>query len=241
MQTPIISDLNPPQKVIEHQTTFSTHTMDTQMLEGILDDKPRFNRGLVFGCLSVATLIIGFFYLSPGGSTETTQSGSDEVIVEPEVVAEAQDAVEMTPAPKELLNNDSMANLAFAGRQPAEAAPVAMPATATKAQFAYDSSHLTADAKIGLKSLVAKLKSDKTMHFRIEGHADERGSRKYNYRLGLRRANAVKAFLVRNGISAKRLTVVSYGETRPVKANAGKYAANRRVEWRSAATLLSQR
>jgi len=65
----------------------------------------------------------------------------------------------------------------------------------------------------------------------LEGHADERGSRDYNLGLGERRANAVSQALQANGGSANQLTVVSYGEERPVctQSNEDCWASNRRV------------
>ena len=50
----------------------------------------------------------------------------------------------------------------------------------------------------------------------VEGHADERGTREYNLALGARRANAVKEYLVSQGVSTGRLETVSYGKERPV-------------------------
>ena len=50
----------------------------------------------------------------------------------------------------------------------------------------------------------------------IEGHADERGTREYNYSLGSRRAQAVRDYLASRGISASRVRTVSYGKERPV-------------------------
>lgn len=67
---------------------------------------------------------------------------------------------------------------------------------------------------------------------RLEGNADERGSREYNMGLGERRGNAVSAALQANGGSPTQLTVVSYGEERPVcnESNEDCWAKNRRVE-----------
>lgn len=67
---------------------------------------------------------------------------------------------------------------------------------------------------------------------RLEGHADERGSREYNMALGERRANAVRDFLVLQGVSRSSLEVVSYGEERPLAtgSNESSYSQNRRVE-----------
>ena len=66
----------------------------------------------------------------------------------------------------------------------------------------------------------------------LEGNADERGSREYNVGLGERRANAVSSALQANGGSGSQVTVVSYGEERPVCTNSGEdcWAKNRRVE-----------
>lgn len=65
----------------------------------------------------------------------------------------------------------------------------------------------------------------------IEGHADERGTREYNLALGERRANAAKAYLVSLGVSANRISVVSYGKERPVAlaSNEAAWAQNRRA------------
>ena len=52
--------------------------------------------------------------------------------------------------------------------------------------------------------------------FTVEGHADERGTREYNFALGARRAESVKAYLISKGISASRIKTVSYGKERPV-------------------------
>jgi peptidoglycan-associated lipoprotein len=66
----------------------------------------------------------------------------------------------------------------------------------------------------------------------LEGHTDERGSREYNMGLGERRANAVSSALQAAGASASQLTVVSYGEERPLctESTEACWAQNRRVE-----------
>jgi peptidoglycan-associated lipoprotein len=64
----------------------------------------------------------------------------------------------------------------------------------------------------------------------IEGHADERGTREFNLALGARRANAVKEFLVSQGVSTGRVETVSYGKERPVCTDSGEacWSQNRR-------------
>ncbi|MBD7920948.1 peptidoglycan-associated lipoprotein Pal [Xanthomonas sp. CFBP 8703] len=66
----------------------------------------------------------------------------------------------------------------------------------------------------------------------LQGNADERGSREYNMGLGERRGNAVSSALQAAGGSAAQLTVVSYGEERPVctESNESCWSQNRRVE-----------
>jgi len=71
------------------------------------------------------------------------------------------------------------------------------------------------DAKI-LDASAAWLKSNGSQLLLIEGHADERGTNEYNLALGDRRAKAAMNYLVAQGISADRMTIVSYGEERPV-------------------------
>jgi peptidoglycan-associated lipoprotein len=64
----------------------------------------------------------------------------------------------------------------------------------------------------------------------LEGHCDERGTREYNLALGARRANAVKEYLVSQGVSTGRLETVSYGKERPLctESNEACWAQNRR-------------
>ncbi|WP_193165026.1 OmpA family protein [Microbulbifer hainanensis] len=68
-------------------------------------------------------------------------------------------------------------------------------------------------------------------HVRLEGHADELGTREYNLALGERRANAVRDFLVLQGVDPANLEVISYGEERPAVEGSSEAARakNRRV------------
>ena len=76
-----------------------------------------------------------------------------------------------------------------------------------------------------------------TVRVTIEGHADERGTRDYNLALGDRRANAAKNYLAARGVSAGRMTVISYGKERPeaLGSDESAWAQNRR-----AVTVLPQ-
>jgi len=67
---------------------------------------------------------------------------------------------------------------------------------------------------------------------RLEGHADERGTREYNLALGERRANGIMNYFIVNGASRSQIEVVSYGEERPSQSGQTEqaYTRNRRVE-----------
>lgn len=67
---------------------------------------------------------------------------------------------------------------------------------------------------------------------RLEGHADERGTREYNLALGERRGNGILNYLIVNGASRSQIEVVSYGEERPAQSGQGEsaWSRNRRVE-----------
>src|SRR5262249_20617302 len=71
------------------------------------------------------------------------------------------------------------------------------------------------DAKT-LDANAAWLKSHENMLVLVEGHCDERGTNEYNLALGERRAKATMNYLVAQGVQANRITIISYGEERPV-------------------------
>lgn len=95
--------------------------------------------------------------------------------------------------------------------------------------FAYDSSLLTPDATRILQRQAAWLKASPAA-LTIEGHADERGTREYNLALGDRRANAVRDYLIAQGVPSNRIRTVSYGKERPQIAghDESAWAQNRR-------------
>lgn len=96
--------------------------------------------------------------------------------------------------------------------------------------FDFDSYEVRAeDAEIVNRHSVQIL--DNGASVRLEGHADERGSREYNIGLGERRAQAVRRMLMIQGVPASRISTVSFGEERPAEMGSDEtaYAANRRV------------
>ncbi len=82
--------------------------------------------------------------------------------------------------------------------------------------FSTDQASLSGTARATLRNQAAWLSQNPNVRLTIEGHADERGTRDYNLALGARRANAVRDFLMSQGVSGSRLQTISYGKERPV-------------------------
>jgi len=102
----------------------------------------------------------------------------------------------------------------------------------TVVYFDFDSAELDGDGK-ELVALHGKYMAENPdANARLEGHADERGSREYNLGLGERRAAAVRSLLQAQGASASQLSIISFGEERPADSGTGEaaWAKNRRVE-----------
>ena len=98
------------------------------------------------------------------------------------------------------------------------------------AYFDYDKSELRADARTALNQTADFLRKYPEAKVTVEGHCDERGSTEYNLGLGDRRANAVKQYLVSLGISADRISTVSFGKEKPfcTESNETCWQQNRR-------------
>jgi peptidoglycan-associated lipoprotein len=97
--------------------------------------------------------------------------------------------------------------------------------------FAFDRSDISPEARQILTRQADWLRRYPNVTVTIEGHCDERGTREYNLALGERRAQAVKNVLVASGISASRMSTISYGKERPavVGSSEESYAQNRRA------------
>ena len=90
--------------------------------------------------------------------------------------------------------------------------------------FATNESVLTTASRETLRKQAAWLRKNSKVTIVLEGHADERGTREYNLALGERRANAAKDYLMTYGISASRISVISYGKERPVDSGSNPLA-----------------
>ncbi|MBK5103904.1 MAG: OmpA family protein [Burkholderiales bacterium] len=103
---------------------------------------------------------------------------------------------------------------------------------AAETNFDFDKATLKPEGKSRLDDLVGKLKAVNLEVVIAIGHTDSIGSKAYNQKLSLRRASAVKEYLVSKGIAANRIHTEGKGETQPVADNKTREgrAKNRRVE-----------
>lgn len=131
-----------------------------------------------------------------------------------------------------------------AAQTPAVSEPARPPAEETRAEvpvefrtvyFDLDSYDIRPDAKPLLAEAAKVLRQFPQVSLRLEGHCDERGTAEYNLALGERRANAVREYLVSQGVERARLVAVSFGKERPAGQghDEAAWAKNRRVEFRA--------
>jgi len=104
--------------------------------------------------------------------------------------------------------------------------------------FSTDATDLSPEAQQTLAGQARWLQQYAKYTITIEGHADERGTREYNIALGARRAQSVRDFLARNGVTAARIRTISYGKERPVAVcnDISCWSQNRRAQ-----TVLNNR
>lgn len=102
--------------------------------------------------------------------------------------------------------------------------------------FDFDSYDIRNDAGPVLDAQAAWLNRYPSVRVRIEGNADERGTREYNLALGARRANSVRDYLVARGVSASRISTISYGKEQPIDPGTTEEAYQRNRNARTAIT-----
>ncbi|MBX8844510.1 peptidoglycan-associated lipoprotein Pal [Sphingomonas melonis] len=135
------------------------------------------------------------------------------------------------------VQNDGSQSLGDQGPSGAEAAgarlqaDLAREAGSDRVFFALDSSSLDEASRQTLQRQAAWLRAHPDVSFTIEGHCDERGTREYNIALGDRRAKAAADYLIGQGISPARITMISFGKERPeaLGSDEASWARNRRA------------
>jgi peptidoglycan-associated lipoprotein len=154
----------------------------------------------------------------PGDETQTMTDNADssDSMAQPEVVM---------PAEPEIRNGDIWV--------PETPNSQSLMALSGVFYFDFDQAIVKRAGHSELNKHASVLASDGALRLRLQGHADERGTREYNLALGERRANAVRAYLVAQGASRTQVEVISYGEEKPADAGHSEraWAMNRRVEF----------
>ena len=163
----------------------------------------RFSNSLKFGCLSAALLLAGCTH--------------------------KQEAVNTAPPPAPPPAERPMPAPVTSSIIPGSAEDLRVNVGDT-VHFGYNEYNVQDSDKGVLGRQSAWLQKYPGVRVTVEGHADERGTREYNLALGARRANAVKEYLVSQGVSAGRVETVSYGKERPIctDSNEACWAQNRR-------------
>ncbi len=125
----------------------------------------------------------------------------------------------------------------FGSAPAAPAAPPPPPPAATAKKsfivfFDFDKSNITSQAQTTINDAVAAAKAGNSARVTLTGHTDRSGSEQYNMALSLRRAEAVKANMIKQGIPASAIVVIGKGESQPLvpTADGVREPQNRRVE-----------
>lgn len=111
--------------------------------------------------------------------------------------------------------DDDSLDPALAGVGHGSAAEFASASVGDRVFFNTDQTDLSDAARAILDRQASWLNRYSRYHFMVEGHADERGTREYNFALGSRRADTVKTYLISKGVDGERIRTISYGKERP--------------------------
>jgi peptidoglycan-associated lipoprotein len=200
-------------------------------------------RKRIFGyivVLSIATVVSGGCakkdMVKTEGQTPSTQA-VPPAATEPESARTPAKDLTGRETGKEPLAETPTREAAVKPETPREAitgqTPGALEQELQKIYFNFDSATLSDEARANLSKNAALLAKQPSVKLQIEGNCDERGSDEYNLALGERRAKAARDYLVNLGVAPERLSVISYGEEKPVDQghDEAAWAKNRRDEF----------
>ncbi len=167
-----------------------------------------------------ALLFVTLFSLTACSSTSEEASTED-------VVAETEPGIDAATRRTQEIEAEARARAAAAEERMTRAA-----LNTTVFYFDFDVSEFRAADRDVLSYHARDLAANPSKRIRLEGHADERGTREYNLALGERRAEGILNYLIVSGAARRQIEVVSYGEEQPADrgSNDRAYQQNRRVE-----------
>jgi peptidoglycan-associated lipoprotein len=148
----------------------------------------------------------------PGGTSGTGGgAGAGGGAAGPGVAGATGTTIPALPSPKEFVETSALRDI----------------------HFEFDKYEIRSQDKPVLDENAKWLKQNGTAQLLVEGHCDERGTNEYNLALGERRAKATRDYLVSTGIEGGRITVISYGEERPLctERTEACWAQNRRAHF----------
>ena len=176
----------------------------------------------------------------PGGTAAPVPTDRGEATQKPEVAFPASETAELKPeeAPTHTETVVSADRSAGAPVKPlVPAFPIRLSrervVNLSRVYFGFDSWAISTTMAPVLEANARWLKAHPEVRVRVEGHTDAQGTPEYNLSLGVRRATAVRDFLIHQGVSLDSLELVSYGEELPLAAGTGEkaYRQNRRAEF----------
>lgn len=177
-------------------------------------------------CLVAVTLLGGC-----AGESQTVSESQDVAKSAPPSPPPAPEPPPPPPAPEPPPPPKQEEMVAQAAAPPED--PLAWADGLEDVPFDYKQSKIRKESRSHLDLVVQKLKENSNRKVIVEGHCDDRGTDAYNMALGERRAKAVKQYLVKAGVPASRIEVVSYGKERPQCTEATKecFQYNRRAHF----------
>ena len=183
---------------------------------------------------NITRLLVMLFVLTllAAGCAKKPAADESAITEQPTEVAVVE---QQTAAVVEQQVDDAAARRAAAAAAAEAAAAKRAANNLNRIHFDYDQYTLTASAKQTLMKNANLLKTAPAVKVQIEGHCDERGSDEYNLALGEKRALATKNYLVSLGVSANRMSIISYGEEVPLDSSNTDtaWAKNRRAEFKA--------
>ncbi len=184
--------------------------------------------------ITITRLVVMLFVLTllaSGCAKKAVPEENNEAMTQTEQV---QDVPVVQETESEAVTETAVDNSAYDAAAAARAAERAAAQGLEKIHFDFDQYVLTDEAKNILVNDAGLLRAAPAVKILIEGHCDERGSDEYNLALGEKRALATKNYLVSLGVAADRMTVISYGEEKPIdpEHNKAAWAKNRRAEFK---------
>lgn len=177
-------------------------------------------------CLAIMVILALTLVVGAGCAKKQTTS------TPPDTQVEVKDDTKWTPPPPPPAPKVDEAALAAEAEERAKSEAVEE-LTSVIIHFAFDSYELSEESRAILALKANIMRKYSNVRVVIEGHCDERGTEEYNLALGERRSRAAYEHLVILGVNPERMSIVSFGEERPIDTahNETAWAMNRRAEF----------